>query len=161
MLGLFYNTTTMAESPRKLRLGLSPDEVAARKNAVIYGGAEQRGLSGERERYHSHFGVTVVSCERGDMRASRDGIYVYEDAGRREMPVPVPPTGRSMAVDELYQAIVHGRPVLHDGQWGKATLEVCLAILESARSRREVSLAHQVPTPDERAAAHLQSLGLV
>jgi phthalate 4,5-cis-dihydrodiol dehydrogenase len=129
---------------------MSQDEVAARKNAVIYGGAEQRALAGDGEHHQSHFGVTIVSCERGDMRASRDGIYIFDDNGRREIPVPLPPTRSAMVVNELYQAAFNGRPVLHDGRWGKATLEVCLALLAAGRSRDEVQLAHQVPTPDEK-----------
>jgi phthalate 4,5-cis-dihydrodiol dehydrogenase len=55
-------------------------------------------------------------------------------------------------IDELYGAVVNGRPLLRDGRWEKATLEVCLAILESARERREVYLAHQVPTRDRSTA---------
>jgi hypothetical protein len=30
-----------------------------------------------------------------------------------------------------------------------ATLEVCLAIMQSARERREILLSHQVPAPEE------------
>jgi phthalate 4,5-cis-dihydrodiol dehydrogenase len=33
---------------------------------------------------------------------------------------------------------------VHDGRWGKATLEVALAIQASAREGREVVLEHQV-----------------
>jgi len=43
---------------------------------------------------------------------------------------------------------MHGRPVFHDGRWGEATLEVCLAMLESAKERREIFLSHQVPSPE-------------
>jgi hypothetical protein len=31
---------------------------------------------------------------------------------------------------------------------GAATLEVCLAMLESAKERREIFLSHQVPSPE-------------
>jgi len=44
--------------------------------------------------------------------------------------------------------VVHKRPVFHDGRWGAATLEVCLAMLESAKERKEIFLSHQVPSPD-------------
>ena len=37
-------------------------------------------------------------------------------------------------------------PLVHDAACGKATLDVCLAVLRSAVERREVFLAHQVPT---------------
>jgi phthalate 4,5-cis-dihydrodiol dehydrogenase len=50
-------------------------------------------------------------------------------------------------VDELYDAIVHQRAPLHDGKWAMATVEVCLAILQSAQEQREIALAHQVATP--------------
>ncbi len=49
---------------------------------------------------------------------------------------------------EIYEAVVNDRPVFHDGRWGEATLEVCLAILESARQRKELILSHQVPSPE-------------
>ena len=51
-------------------------------------------------------------------------------------------------VEEFYQAVVHDRPPAHDGRWGRATMEVCLGLLQSARERREVFLSHQVPTRD-------------
>ena len=38
--------------------------------------------------------------------------------------------------------------MIHDGRWAKATMEVCLAMIESAGSRKEVMLHHQVPTLD-------------
>jgi phthalate 4,5-cis-dihydrodiol dehydrogenase len=47
-------------------------------------------------------------------------------------------------------AIRSGRRPVHDGRWGKATVEVALAIQQSARERREVTPAHQVPVGDAR-----------
>jgi len=35
-------------------------------------------------------------------------------------------------------AIIHNRPVFHGGRWGAATLEVCLAMVESAEKRKEI-----------------------
>ena len=51
-------------------------------------------------------------------------------------------------LDELYFAVKEGRPVIHDGRWAKATMEVCLAMLQSAREQRELPLCHQIPTRD-------------
>lgn len=45
----------------------------------------------------------------------------------------------------MYDAVVHGRALLHDGTWGRATLEVCLGMIESARTRREITMKLQVP----------------
>jgi hypothetical protein len=94
--------------------------------------------------------VTIASCERGDLRTSPDGLTVYDDDGCREISLPVGPAtpDKSGAIDELYAAVVAGRPAQHDGRWGAATLEVCLGILESARQRREVPMARQVPVCD-------------
>ena len=50
-------------------------------------------------------------------------------------------------IDELYEAVVEGRPPLHDGAWALASLEVCLAILRSAREGGDVMLRHQVGLP--------------
>ncbi|MFC7556954.1 hypothetical protein ACFQU7_39215 [Pseudoroseomonas wenyumeiae] len=41
--------------------------------------------------------------------------------------------------------MMHGVPPLHSGEWGLATAEICLALLESARSGRDVTLKHQGP----------------
>jgi phthalate 4,5-cis-dihydrodiol dehydrogenase len=90
-----------------------------------------------------HWGITILSCERGDMRQSSDGISIFDDSGRREVPIPGGPTAD--VVDELYQAVVTDRPPLRDGRWEKATLEVCLAVLQSSNERREILLRHQVP----------------
>ena len=92
--------------------------------------------------------MLVVSCERGDIRYSPHGLFVYDEDGRREEPVTQRNITGHAELTELYNAVVLGQPVSHSGQWGAATLEVCLAIMESARERKEVYLRHQVPTPE-------------
>ena len=47
-------------------------------------------------------------------------------------------------VDELYDAAIPGTPPPHSGELGLAALEICLAILASAETGREVELQHQV-----------------
>jgi phthalate 4,5-cis-dihydrodiol dehydrogenase len=85
----------------------------------------------------------VVSCERGDLRPTPRGVEVFGDTRRFEA-LPPPPLPRGEVLDELCAAALDGTPPLHDGPWGRATLEVCLAILESARSGGAVALRHQV-----------------
>jgi phthalate 4,5-cis-dihydrodiol dehydrogenase len=58
--------------------------------------------------------------------------------------LPRPGIPRVEVIDEWIAAIREGRAPLHDGRWGMATLEVCVAMLESAVSGREVTLEHQV-----------------
>ena len=92
------------------------------------------------------FGLTIVNCERGAIRQSPAGIYVYSAAGREEIILP-PTTGRAAELIEMRDAIATGRPAFPDGRWGLATLEACLAILDSSRLGRDVTLAHQAPAP--------------
>ncbi|MBV9120067.1 MAG: Gfo/Idh/MocA family oxidoreductase [Chloroflexi bacterium] len=95
------------------------------------------------------FGVTVATCERGAVRQAPDGgLLIYEDAGVRRIEVEGENASRTSELRELHDAVIQDRPVYHDGQWGLATLEVCLAMMESARERREVTLAYQRPTPE-------------
>lgn len=42
-----------------------------------------------------------------------------------------------------HDALVSGTPIVHDGRWAMATLEVGNAIILSGRERREILLAHQ------------------
>jgi phthalate 4,5-cis-dihydrodiol dehydrogenase len=96
-------------------------------------------------------GVVIVSCERGDLRHSQYGVYVYDDEGIHDVELgrDEGPGMRRAELEELYNAAVLDQPVFHDGRWGMATLEACLALMQSARERREIPLTHQVPvSPD-------------
>jgi predicted dehydrogenase len=89
------------------------------------------------------FGITVASFERGDIRQSPNGVYIYDDTGRRELEVVGGRGTGMLEMKELYEALTEGKPIVHDGRWAMATLEVGNAILQSARERREVMLTHQ------------------
>jgi phthalate 4,5-cis-dihydrodiol dehydrogenase len=95
----------------------------------------------------SFFGLTIVACRRGVIRQSPRGVYVYAEGGREEIPC-APDQGRSAELRELHQAVVQDRPAFPDGRWGKATLEVCIAMLQSSEERREVALMHQLSCVD-------------
>jgi predicted dehydrogenase len=85
------------------------------------------------------------------VRQSAHGIYVHDDRGTEDVPLigsANPVAGRRAELDELYNAVVRDQPVAHSGPWGMATLEVCLAIMQSAAERREIRLSHQVPAPE-------------
>ena len=128
------------------------DAEAAWKNAAAYGRTVRLGPgAGEAQNaHHLHCGVTIASCAFGDLRASADGVLVYDRQGRREISVPRIPVfpDKSGVMDELVAAVLHGKAPLHDGRWGKATMEVAAAVLTSARERREITLKHQVPVRD-------------
>jgi phthalate 4,5-cis-dihydrodiol dehydrogenase len=139
--------------------------LAARKHIITgtrdeAGAKEQRTLDAQRTgqaagtptpsgaRFLSDLGLLVVSCEHGEMRQSPVGIYIYSGAGTAEVPLPETRGAYSPELDELYDALVYGKPVLHSGRWGLATLEVCLAIMQSATEHRDIPMQHQVAVPD-------------
>ena len=100
----------------------------------------------------SFFGITVIGCEHGIIRQSPNGLFVYTDNGREEIPCPKD-EGRAAELKSLQAAIDENRAPFLDGRWGKATVEVCLAMLESSKQRREITLSHQVPSVDVKVPA--------
>ena len=98
------------------------------------------------------FGLTLLSCERGDIRQSPHGLYVYSAAGRSEIELPVDASPRDLVTAEFHDAIAGLAGTVHDGRWGLANLEVCVAAIASSRGGREVLLHEQVPV-----AARLRS----
>jgi phthalate 4,5-cis-dihydrodiol dehydrogenase len=140
---------------RNLKRAANADQEATLKNTRNYGGAAYpkqtptpaTGGGADDARWHQHFGWILVSCERADLRPLPTGVMIYGDAEARLDALPMPQVPRAEVVDEIYDAIVHGRAPLHDGKWAMATLEVCLAILQSAREERDITLGHQVAVP--------------
>ncbi len=118
---------------------------------VLRGERGYRGSTASQTQPHlPHFGLVIVTCEKGEMRASADGVIVYDEDGAREVAVAHGASwaGHGDVLDALVAALRGGpRPPL-DARWGKANVEVMLAVLRSARERREIALAHQVALPD-------------
>ena len=116
---------------------------ATLKNARNFGGPSYVPAAPVPGLLHQHFGFLMASCERADLRPLPSGVMIYGEEAARLDPLPSPSVPRAEVIDELYDAIVHGRPTLHNGGWAMATLEVCLAIIDSARLGITVSLRHQ------------------
>jgi len=118
------------------RKALKGDELRlkARRN---YGGPE---FKQSKASAHQHFGVFVVSCEQADLRPLPHGVMIYGDREKRLERLPKPRVPRAEVIDELYGAVVEGRAPLHSGESAMATLQVCLAMLESARRQKEIVL---------------------
>jgi len=135
---------------RKQLLDGTRDENAD-KDAMRIGGAQEGALfrrRGERRAWvPNDLGILIVSCERGDIRQSQYGVYVYSDDGIQDVPLPEQGWSRRAELEELYNAVVLNQSVRHTGPWGMATLEVCLAIMQSSKERREIFLSHQVSSP--------------
>lgn len=121
----------------------------ALKNAKNYGGAAYADASAASGRQHQQFGLLIASCERADLRPFPDGVRIYGDLAQDFAALPPPGVPRSEVMDELVAAVLHGTPPLHSGEWSMATMEVCLAILQSAQEQREIELRHQVGLPGE------------
>ena len=135
---------------KKMREVATAEEEEQLKEGMRFGGRREGEYShvwaGERKQ--PFFGFTMVSCEKGDIRQTPDGLKIYGETEQREINLPAGSRGREAEVEELYGAVAKGRPVFHGGRWGAATLEVCLAMLESAKERKEIFLSHQVPSPE-------------
>lgn len=130
-----------------LRRVASPAEEAVLKEKRAYGVgsgvAEARAVPPPPA--YNHFGLVIASCEKADLRPTARGVLVYGDDERWFEPLPPPEIPRSEVIDELHAAVLHGLPPLHDGEWGLATAEICLALLQSARSGQDVMLKYQGP----------------
>ena len=128
------------------------DAEEAHKDSTRYGGSMERSIEQpvSPDRRHAFFGLTLVSCERGDMRQTPTGLTIYGDDGDEDVEVPAGDGYNrrycSVEVDEMCRAVRAGEPVrIHDARWGKATQEVVLGVIRSSDERREAMMEHQVP----------------
>jgi phthalate 4,5-cis-dihydrodiol dehydrogenase len=125
---------------RRLQQLATPADEARLKNEATYGGPHYQPPPPATAAWHQHFGPMVVSCDHADLRPMADGTWVYGNEHRQHYPLAQPQVPRFEVIDELYAALRQGTPPLHDGPWARATLQACLAILESARLGRDVEL---------------------
>lgn len=126
---------------KRLRQAGSPEQEARLKNEGTYGGPAYKPPAPAAAAWYQHFGPVLVSCERGDLRPLPDGVRVYGHEQAWHEPLPQPAVPRAEVIDELHAALREGIAPLHDGPWARATLQVCLAMLASAREGRDVELA--------------------
>lgn len=78
------------------------------------------------------------------MRQHPEGLHLYTERGRELVRVPAAP-GAEMR--EMVAAIDEGRPSFPEHNWGRATLECCIGMIESSRQRKEIQLGYQSPSP--------------
>ncbi len=127
---------------RTLAAALDAQSEARMKSDANYGGdayqANERPAAA-----HAHFGEVIISCDRADLRPVPGGVMVYGDDGQRLEAVPLRDAPRAEVIDELYAAVVDGRPPVHGGEWAQAIIEVCLAMRRSAQSGKEIPLRNQ------------------
>ena len=129
--------------------GIEAEEVI--KEASRYGGSANRSIDQKvsADRRQAFFGLTIVSCERGDIRQTPTGVVIHGDDGDEYIEIDGGAGYNrrygEIEVDEMHAAMQENRPVrIHDHHWGKATLEVVLGIIQSAAERREITMHYQV-----------------
>lgn len=140
-LGGRKNPENYGAARRRLSFIKSTDEELLLKNERTFGGTgvdlqAAKKTSGN----HQHFGPIIVSCEKGDIRPTPTSVIVYGDSKRREVNLSQPSVPRVEVIDELERAVFDDVSIVHDGRWGRETIEVCLAMLASARESRDVMI---------------------
>jgi phthalate 4,5-cis-dihydrodiol dehydrogenase len=150
-----FDSPEHAQARKRLRAAGSMEAEAALKRGQRYGGASQPGQAQQRQRAGPGRssawvlgGPLIVTFDKGEVRLTPQGLLVYGDEEKWEAPTATDVDGRHGIIDQVYRALVNDRPLAADGHWGKATLEVILAVLESGRERKEVFLSHQTPIRD-------------
>lgn len=149
--GVFPDPAKHAAARRELAAAANPDweEEAARAERYGLGRADPiRPETGPASAGWLLGGPFVASFDRADVRLTPEGIVVYGDAEREEIPLVTMEDGRDGRLNTFYDAISTGRPLPADARWGNATLELLLAVETSGAERREVFLQHQTPTVD-------------
>lgn len=144
--GLMKDPNRYGATRAALRAASLGADERALKQTQNYGGEGAPPASDARRR-HQQFGPLIASCDAADLRPMPNGVAIYGDAERRFEPLPDPVVPRKEVLDEFCDAVFHGKTGLHNGRWGMATMEACLAILESARTGRDIVLRHQVGVP--------------
>lgn len=155
-----YDESERIAVRQAMRSGGSNDNAA--KEGMRFGAGATTGASQGKgwthvsdagTRAHIHwFGITVASFERGDVRQSPNGVYVYGDEGRREIPVTGGRGAGMLETRQMYEAVFEAKPIVHNGRWALATLEVGEAMARSSKERREIILHHQCGLPGKATA---------
>lgn len=137
-----------AKARKSLAAGQAKGDELAMKAAGRYGGSSPVAVfRAEAPRSFSWISdlLFVVTGDKAEVRVTPSGVIYYGEDEVREIELDVDETGRDGLMHQLYDAIVKKVRPTHDGRWAKATLEVCLAVMESSKQGKELALEHQRP----------------
>lgn len=137
-LGGRKDPTKYGAARRALR-DLDPGAEARLKQTRTYGEGAEPPVPDANE----HFGPIIISCDRADLRLSPGGVELFGDDARSFIKAPLDPAPRKPVIDALVDAVREGRAPAQTARWGRASLEVCHAILTSADQRQPVTLTRQ------------------
>jgi len=138
-LGQAKSPDQYGRARRALKSVTSPEQEASLKSTRTFGAADPLPTPA----FHEHFGPVLISMDSADLRLTANGVHVYADETEKLIPAPAMIHPRTPVVDALVQAVRHGKHPLQDLAWGMASLEICHAILASAKSGEPVSLLYQ------------------
>lgn len=142
--GPAWSAPEHARARKALRQAGSAEAEAAMKKARRFGGSSRSGPASP----WMLGGPLIVSFDRGDVRLTPKGLFIYGDEDIQEIATPADVDGHDGVAAAFYHAVTENRRPSNDGRWGKATLEVLLALFESSQARKEVLLSHQVAAQD-------------
>lgn len=141
------STQRYGQARRKLETTHSTEAESSLKAARNYGGPLYAPAAIASNAYQ-HFGPVVVSCDKGDIRLTPLGMWVYGPDKEYFEALPEPAYPRKEVIDELFQNLRGSGALTHSGAWSRASTEVCLGILQAATHQQAVLMHHQVGVQD-------------
>lgn len=143
-MGMEKNAAGYGAARKKLARISSPAAEATLKAAGNYGGANYQFKPANPARFHQHFGHLVVSASNADLRLTPEGVVIYSDEKRYLLPTPKSRVPRAEVIDEVWNVVRDNAAPTHGAAWARATTEVCLAILKSAETGKDIKMQFQV-----------------
>ena len=141
------STQRYGQARRRLETTHSTEAESSLKAARNYGGPLYAPAAIASNAYQ-HFGPVVVSCDKGDIRLTPLGMWVYGPDKEYFEALPEPAYPRKEVIDELFQNLRGSGALTHSGAWSRASTEVCLGILQAATHQQAVLMHHQVGVQD-------------
>ncbi|MBM2811323.1 MAG: hypothetical protein HW416_2082 [Chloroflexi bacterium] len=140
------------DSSRSVPVAMRPVTPEEKYGLAKYNEDRHQERAQQTDRFQPFLGLTLVSCERGDIRQSPHGVYIYDETGCNEV-ICEPDSDPAGELRELVDSVSENRPSFPDARWGMATLEVVVGMMESSRQRQDIQLTRQVACPPIPAAA--------
>lgn len=119
------------------------DSATLRSQTLSYGGPYWRRQADKMSSFHQNFGVTLISCERADIRLMSHGFRVYSGERIEDVHIPVesPFPGHAAMLDAFVSMRGKSNSTTpFSAEWGVQTVALLEAIFASARAGRPVEM---------------------
>ena len=147
-LGTKKTDADYGNARRSLSCVSAEDERALKATRTYGSGEEPRPPT-----HHEHFGPVIAGCDHADLQLTPNGVEIFGSTERSFRAAPHVERPRSGVLDALFAAIRKGVKPAQTGEWGLASLEVCHAIIESARTGQPLDLKLQVSANPQKGTA--------